>query len=221
MSPNGADSEDDASTAADEETGTEAEPEPVEAKESESETDADAEGETDADGDTEPSEAATDEPEETEPEADPDSISRIDVIRVDPEAVIEAIAYNGQEDIGQKSKTVFTLSPPFKSTVEPTLQHLEEETGGGDPNSEIKLRPFRFVAEGRQIVDQRPTRKLALENLDSDDPTEATIEAWIDEAMEVWKDHIRENLVGSVDIFTPQEMEFVSVEYDPEPESEA
>lgn len=151
-----------------------------------------------------------------EEESDPESISTINRLRLDPNEVIETIAYNGQADIGQRGKAVYSLSPPFDETVEPTLKHLEDDSTESERDDEIHLRPFRFVAEGRRVVDQRPTRRLAKEELDGDDPDEATIEAWIDEAMETWKDHIRENLAPSVDIFSPHGMAIVHVEYDPE-----
>ena len=153
---------------------------------------------------------------EAEPESedvDPSSISRIETIRVDPEKVVHAIAYNGQEDIGRKGKAVFSLAPPFDETVEPTIHHLAEDSTEGKAEGEIHLRPFRFVAEGRRIVDQRPTRKLAQKELEAEDPDEAAIEAWIDEAMETWKGHVREGLIESVDIFSPHGMAIVDVEY--------
>lgn len=157
-------------------------------------------------------------PESTDEEEgpDPESISTIKRLRLDPNEVIETIAYNGQEDIGQRGKAVYSLSPPFDATVVPTLKHLKDDSTESESDDEIHLRPFRFVAEGRRVVDQRPTRRLAKEELDGDDPDEATIEAWIDEAMETWKDHIRENLAPSVDIFSPHGMAIVHVEYDPE-----
>ena len=71
------------------------------------------------------------------------------------------------------------------------------------------------------MIEQRPTRQLAAEEMDADDPTDAAIEAWIDEAMETWKDHVRGNLAESVDIFSPHGMAIVDVEYEPEPEPEA
>jgi len=154
-------------------------------------------------------------------EVDPESISTIDRIVLDPEELVQAVAYNGQEDIGQKSKAVYSLRPPFAPTVRPSMKHLEEHSVEGKADDEIHLRPFRFVVEGRAVIEQRPTRQLAAEEMDADDPTDAAIEAWIDEAMETWKDHVRGNLAESVDIFSPHGMAIVDVEYEPEPEPEA
>lgn len=170
--------------------------------------DSDAEA---ADGEVE-EERRQDGDEETE--VDPASISRIKTIRVDPDDVVQAIAYNGQEEIGRKGKTVFGLTPPFEEVVVPTIRHLADDSTKSKADGEIHLRPFRFVSGGRQAVDQRPTRQLAKEELDADDPDEATIEAWIDEAMETWKEYVRENLIESVDIFSPHGMAIVSVEYE-------
>jgi len=158
---------------------------------------------------------------EDDGDVDPESISTIDRIVLDPETLVDMLAYNGQEDIGQKSKAVYSLRPPFARTVEPTLKHLEERSVEGKADDEIHLRPFRFVVEGRAVIEQRPTRPVAKEEMDADEPTDAAIEAWIDEAMETWKGHVRENLAESVDIFSPHGMAIVDVEYDPEPEVEA
>ena len=149
-----------------------------------------------------------------EKEPDPASISRIETVRVDPEDVVQAIAYNGQEDIGRKGKAVFSLTPPFEEVVVPSIRHLADDSTESKADGEIHLRPFRFVSGGRRAVDQRPTRQLAREELDADDPDEATIEAWIDEAMETWKGYVRENLIESVDIFSPHGMAIVNVEYE-------
>jgi hypothetical protein len=151
-------------------------------------------------------------------DVDPESISTIDRIVLDPEELVQAVAYNGQEDIGQKSKAVYSLRPPFAPTVRPSMKHLEEHSVEGKADDEIHLRPFRFVVEGRAVIEQRPTRQLAVEEMDADEPTDAAIEAWIDEAMETWKDHVRGNLAESVDIFSPHGMAIVDVEYEPEPE---
>jgi len=152
--------------------------------------------------------------ESEEKEPDPASISRIETVRVDPEDVVQAIAYNGQEDIGRKGKAVFSLTPPFEEVVVPSIRHLADDSTESKADGEIHLRPFRFVSGGRRAVDQRPTRQLAREELDADDPDEATIEAWIDEAMETWKGYVRENLIESVDIFSPHGMAIVDVEYE-------
>ena len=151
-------------------------------------------------------------------DVDPESTSAIDRIVLDPEELVQAVAYNGQEDIGQKSKAVYSLRPPFAPTVRPSMKHLEEHSVEGKADDEIHLRPFRFVVEGRAVIEQRPTRQLAVEEMDADEPTDAAIEAWIDEAMETWKDHVRGNLAESVDIFSPHGMAIVDVEYEPEPE---
>ena len=156
--------------------------------------------------------AAADDNTEDE-QADPGSISRIERMLMDPEQIIDAVAYNGQEDIGRKEKTVFWLSPPFDETVEPTLRHLEDDSTKHETDDEIRLRPLRFVVDGRRVLEQRPTRKLAVEKLDADAPDDATIEAWIDEAMDTWKAHVRDALTDSVDIFSPHGMTIVNVEY--------
>ena len=146
---------------------------------------------------------------------DPTSISNIERIVLDPDELVEAIAYNGQEDIGLKEKAVFSLTPPFGETVRPALRHIEEDSTESEADGEIHMRPFRFVAEGRQVIDQRPTRQLATEQLGAEDPSESAIEAWIDEAMATWKAHVRENLAESVDIFSSHGMAIVAVEFEP------
>jgi hypothetical protein len=173
------------------------------------------------DADTDASDDEPDGGDGDDEDVDPESISTIDRIVLDPEELVQAVAYNGQEDIGQKSKAVYSLRPPFAPTVRPSMKHLEEHSVEGKADDEIHLRPFRFVVEGRAVIEQRPTRQLAAEEMDADDPTDAAIEAWIDEAMETWKDHVRGNLAESVDIFSPHGMAIVDVEYEPEPESEA
>ena len=173
------------------------------------------------DADTDASDGEADEGDESDEDIDPESISAIDRIVLDPEKLVEMLAYNGQEDIGQKSKAVYSLQPPFAPAVEPALKHLEEKSTEGKADDEIHLRPFRFVVDGRAVIEQRPTRQVATEEIDAEDPTDAAIEAWIDEAMETWKGHVRENLAESVDIFSPHGMAIVDVEYDPEPEAEA
>ncbi|GEM_PF-1245436 len=173
------------------------------------------------DADTDASDDESDGGDGDDEEVDPESISTIDRIVLDPEELVQAVAYNGQEDIGQKSKAVYSLRPPFAPTVRPSMKHLEEHSVEGKADDEIHLRPFRFVVEGRAVIEQRPTRQLAAEEMDADDPTDAAIEAWIDEAMETWKDHVRGNLAESVDIFSPHGMAIVDVEYEPEPEPEA
>jgi hypothetical protein len=142
-----------------------------------------------------------------------DSISDIERILLDPDKLVQMLAYNGQADIGQKSKAVYSLRPPFGETVEPTLKHLDEDSTDSKADDEIHMRPFRFVVEGRQVIEQRPTREVATEELDAEDPTDAAINSWIDEAMLTWKEHVRENLAESVDIFSPHGMSIVSVEY--------
>jgi len=127
---------------------------------------------------------------------------------------VEVLAYNGREDIGRKGKAVFSFRPPFDGTVEPTVRHLDEDSTEGKAADEIHMRPFRFVVEGRQVIEQRPTRQLALEKLGAEEPSEAAIEAWIDEAMVAWKDHVRENLTESVDIFSSHGMAIVDVEFE-------
>ena len=173
------------------------------------------------DADTDASDGEADEGDESDEDIDPESISAIDRIVLDPEKLVEMLAYNGQEDIGQKSKAVYSLQPPFAPAVEPALKHLEEKSTEGKADDEIHLRPFRFVVDGRAVIEQRPTRQVATEEIDAEDPTDAAIEAWIDEAMETWKGHVRENLAESVDIFSPHGMAIVDVEYEPEPEAEA
>ena len=173
------------------------------------------------DADTDASDDESDGGDGDDEDVDPESISTIDRIVLDPEELVQAVAYNGQEDIGQKSKAVYSLRPPFAPTVRPSMKHLEEHSVEGKADDEIHLRPFRFVVEGRAVIEQRPTRQLAAEEMDADDPTDAAIEAWIDEAMETWKDHVRGNLAESVDIFSPHGMAIVDVEYEPEPEPEA
>lgn len=180
--------------------------------------DGDALKEESADSDAEATDGEVEEErqqdEDEETEVDPASISRIKTIRVNPDDVVQAIAYNGQEEIGRKGKTVFGLTPPFEEVVVPTIRHLADDSTKSKAEGEIHLRPFRFVSGGRRAVDQRPTRQLAKEELNADDPDEATIEAWIDEAMETWKEYVRENLIESVDIFSPHGMAIVSVEYE-------
>jgi len=127
--------------------------------------------------------------------------------------VVRSLAYNGQEDIGPKGKAVFSLTPPFEEPVEPSIRHLDDDSTESKADDEIHIRPFRFVMEGRQVIEQRPTRRLAKAEIDAEDPDDAAIEAWIGEAMETWKAHIRENLAESVDIYSPQGMAFVDVEY--------
>lgn len=178
-------------------TETESEAAPESGPESESES----ESRDDADG-------------KDQEEIDPASVDAVETILVDPEDVVEAAAYNGQEDIGRKGKAVFGLTPPFEGTVEPTIRHLDDDSTESKADDEVHLRPFRFVAEGRQVIEQRPTRRLAKEELDAEDPDETTIEGWLDEAMETWKAHVRENLVGSVDIYSAHGMAFVDVEYE-------
>lgn len=151
--------------------------------------------------------------EQDESDASYESVTDVETIVLDPEDVVQAVAYNGQEDIGQKQKTVFSLSAPFAATVEPSIRHLEEDSKSGKADDEIHIRPFRFVAKGRQVIEQRPTRSLAAEELEGEDHDDATIEAWIDEAMETWKDHVRSNLVDTVDIYSSHGMAFVDVEY--------
>jgi hypothetical protein len=187
----------------------------AEPSKAETETEA-ADGETDEASGTDG--AGSDEGAAEDEDVDPESISAIDRIVLDPETLVDMLAYNGQEDIGQKSKAVYSLRPPFARTVEPTLKHLEEHSVEGKADDEIHLRPFRFVVEGRAVIEQRPTRPVAKEEMDADEPTDAAIKAWIDEAMETWKDHVRGNLAESVDIFSPHGMAIVDVEYEPEPE---
>ena len=167
------------------------------------------ESETDAEGTDAESESGG---------GDARSVTDIETIVIDPDDIVEAAAYNGQEDIGRNGKAVFGLTPPFGERVEPTIRHLADDSTESKAEDEVHLRPFRFVAEGRQVIEQRPTRRLAKEELDADDPDESAIEAWIDEAMETWKTHVRENLVGSVDIYSAHGMAFVSVEYQDENE---
>jgi hypothetical protein len=164
-------------------------------------------GTPDSDGDGEKTGTAPD-----DEETGSKSVADIETIVVDPDDIVEAIAYNGQEDIGQKSKAVFSLRPPFDEPVEPTIKHLEEDSTAGQDDEEMHIRPFRFVMDGRQVVEQRPTRELAKEELDGEEPTETEIEAWIDEAMETWKAHIRENFAESVDIYSSDGMAFIDVD---------
>jgi hypothetical protein len=192
----------------------------------EAETESESDPESEPDGDPEPTDATganADEDDESEEsdDADPGSISSIDRIRLDPDDVVRTLAYNGQEDVGRKGKAVFSLKPPFGEAVEPAIRHLDEDSTESKADEEIHLRPFRFVVDGRQVVEQRPTRGMAIEELDDDEPTEAAIEAWIDEAMATWKAHVRENFAESVDIFSPHGMAIVDVEYDPEPGTES
>ena len=152
----------------------------------------------------------------TEPtDCDPESISNIDRIVLDPDELVQTLAYNGQEDIGQKSKAVYVLAPPFGETARPALRHLSEDSTERKSDAEIHMRPFRFVVEGRSVIEQRPTRTLAMEQLGAEDPSEAAIEAWIDEAMLTWKEHVRDNLAESVDIFSPHGMAIVDVAFEP------
>ncbi|MEF8778945.1 MAG: hypothetical protein V5A36_08540 [Natronomonas sp.] len=142
-----------------------------------------------------------------------DSIADVETIRIDPDDIVQSLAYNGQADIGRKGKAVFSLTPPFGESVEPSIRHLDDDSTESKADDEIHIRPFRFVMEGRQVIEQRPTRQLAKAELDAEDPDEVAIEAWIDDAMETWKTHIRGNLAESVDIYSPQGMAFVDVEY--------
>jgi hypothetical protein len=199
---------------------------------------AEADGATDEPTDADGSEEGNDEPggesgvedgaadeedgaadEEDEEEYDPAAISNIERIVLDPDELVRSFAYNGQEEIGRKGKVVFSLTPPFTETVEPTLRHLEDDSRESKEEGEIHLRPFRFVFDGRQVIDQRPTRRLAIEELDEEEPDDATIEAWIDEAMETWTAHVRDNLAESVDIFSPHGMAIVEVEFEESAES--
>lgn len=111
--------------------------EPTDAEESADPTESDgATGEpTDADesdgGDDESGgelEASEEGSEEDEEEFDPTSISNIERIVLDPDELVRSFAYNGQEEIGRKGKVVFSLTPPFTETVEPTLRHLEDDS---------------------------------------------------------------------------------------------
>jgi len=179
--------------------------------------------ETDADAGEEPeptgseSEAAgpsTDGDAAESGDGDPESISNIDRIVLDADELVQTLAYNGQEDIGQKNKAVYVLAPPFGETARPTLRHLSEDSTEKKSDEEIHMRPFRFVVEGRAVIEQRPTRTLAMEQLGAEDPAEAAIEAWIDEAMTTWKDHVRDNLAESVDIFSPHGMAIVDVAFE-------
>ncbi len=163
------------------------------------------EADTDSEADSGDSESKT--------ETEASSISDVETIVLEPDDVVRTVAYNGQEDVGLKGKAVFSLTPPFETTVEPTIRHLEEDSTDGKADEEIHIRPFRFVMKGRQVIEQRPTRQLAKEELDGDEPDEEAIEAWIDEAMETWRTHVRENLSETVDIYTRDGMSFIDVEY--------
>lgn len=170
--------------------------------------------ETDAESDAPRSEKDGDEaPDSTDEEKK--SVTDVETIVVDPEEILRSVAYNGQEDIGEKAKgkVVFSLTPPFEEPVEPTVRHLKEDSREGKADGEIHIRPFRFVFDGRKVIDQRPTRRLATSKLAAEEPSESAIEAWVDEAMETWKEHVRENLVESVDIYSPHGMAFIDVEY--------
>lgn len=162
------------------------------------------------DDETEP---VDDETESTDGDAESRSVTDVETIVIDPEAIIDALAYNGQEDIGPDGKAVFVLSPPFGERIEPTLRHLGDDSTEGKADDEIHVRPFRFVAEGQGVLEQRPTRQLAKEELEEDDPDEAVTEAWIDQALETWKTHVRESLVETVDIYSSHGMAFIDVEH--------
>ncbi|TKR28061.1 hypothetical protein [Natronomonas salsuginis] len=205
-------------TDADSESGTpadtEASPEPAEVDEA-------TDDPTDVDGDHPGNDESGDEPDtadegdgEDEEEYDPASISNIERIVLDPDELVRSFAYNGQEEIGRKGKVVFSLTPPFTETMEPALRHLEDDSRESKEEGEIHLRPFRLVFDGRKVIDQRPTRRLAIEELDEEEPDDATIEAWLDEAMATWTAHVRDNLAESVDIFSPHGMAIVDVEFE-------
>jgi hypothetical protein len=204
-----------AATDADDETD---EPTDAEAPTDSTETDGATDDQTDVDGGHEGDDESGDEPdaadEDDEEEHDPASISNIERMVLDPDELVRSFAYNGQEEIGRKGKVVFSLTPPFTETVEPTLRHLEDDSRESKAEGEIHLRPFRLVFDGRQVIDQRPTRRLAIEELDEEEPDDATIEAWLDEAMATWTAHVRDNLAESVDIFSPHGMAIVDVEFE-------
>jgi len=125
--------------------------------------------ETDADAGEEPeptgseSEAAgpsTDGDAAESGDGDPESISNIDRIVLDADELVQTLAYNGQEDIGQKNKAVYVLAPPFGETARPTLRHLVGGLHGKKSDEEIHMRPFRFVVDGpgRYRTRGRPER---------------------------------------------------------------
>ncbi|CAI48813.1 uncharacterized protein NP_1444A [Natronomonas pharaonis DSM 2160] len=147
------------------------------------------------------------------------SIDDIETLVVDPDDVVQALAYNGQEEVGIDQKVSFELTPPFEAEAEPELVHIEDDTTKVDLEGAVRIRPFRFVEEGRQVVEQRPTRELALEELDAADPKEATIDEWIDEALETWKEHVREHRADVVDVYASHGMAIIDVEYTDSQES--
>lgn len=172
---------------------------------------------TDSSGDTTPEDDEVDSDHgETKPgdeDGESRSVTDVETIVLNPDKVVDTLAYNGQEDIGPEGKAVFVLSPPFGDRIEPTLRHLGDDSTERKADDEIHVRPFRFVAEGQGVLDQRPTRQLAKEELEAEAPDEAAIEVWIDEALKTWKTHVEENLVETVDIYSSHGMAFIDVEY--------
>lgn len=144
-----------------------------ESSDAEPETD---EGENDTSGETapdgEPTEA-DDEPIEEDSESveaeteSAGSIDDVETLVVSPDDVYGAMWHNGDPSERVKGKAVFIVSPPFDEEMEPPIEYLEELD---EPDEEtIRIRPFRFIMEGRQVLDQRPSRALAKKELGEDD----------------------------------------------------
>lgn len=110
---------------------------------------------------------------DTEPE-ETGSIDDVETLVVDPDDVYEAMWHNGDPSERVKGKAVFILSPPFDEEMELSIEYLEELD---EPDEEtIRIRPFRFIMEGRQVLDQRPSRALAKKELGEDDEEDTEAE---------------------------------------------
>ena len=161
-------------------------------------------GEESGGGDDEPADA----PPGDEP--DPGSIEDVETVVVDPDVVLEGMARNAKLDERAAGKAVLRLEPPFEETVRTEVHHLEEDEQLEDA---YHLRPFRFVEEGRGLLDQYPTRELAREEL-GEDADEAAVEEWLEAAMATWTEYARGHLVDSVDGYFRHGTLLADVEYE-------
>ena len=125
----------------------------------------------------------------------------IDTVVVDPDAVIEALRFNGRppEYKNQRSAAI-RISTPFESESGTSIFYTEEGNYPPEMNPKpIHINPRVFVDEN--VIDQpirSDERTRAKDELD--DPTEEEIEEFVGMAFEVWEGEVRNRLKTEADI---------------------
>lgn len=138
------------------------------------------------------------------------SVARIETVIVDPDDIVAALQDKHCEVTDSHSHRL-QITPPFTTEETVTLQIADEtQDVAVEDHDALQVPPETFVADGGELCPQTtitlPTRadaRSAAQADYGDDVDEEIIQTYHTAALDVWEDHLRQNLAETVTLSQP------------------